>query len=112
MVTIDLFLLCRPILFICHYNTIVTALVNIHLVSFQVLLFQPFIGAKSCTQTFVFRFLYFCMVLNKCLYNLFNVVCFCHGALWLNHWMMAHPQSDVHRVGEWGSYASSIFVGS
>ena len=80
--------------------------------SFRLLLFQPFIGAKSCTQTFVFGSLYFYTVLNKHLYNLYNVVCFYRGALWLNHWMMAHPQCNVHRVGEWGSCASSIFVGS
>ena len=80
--------------------------------SFRLLLFQPFIGAKSCTQTFVFRSLYFYMVLNQRLYNLYNVVCFYHGTLWLNHWMTAHPQCDVCRVGEWGSCVLSIFVGS
>ena len=43
---------------------------------------------------------------------MYNVVCLYRGALWFDHWMMAHPQCDVCRVGEWGSCASSIFVGS
>ena len=76
------------------------------------LLFQPVVGAKTYTQTFVFRILYFCTVLNKHFYNLYIVVWFHHGALWLNHWMTVHPQCDVHRVGEWGPCVSSIFVSS
>ena len=43
---------------------------------------------------------------------MYNVVCLYHGALWFDHRMTAHPQWDVRRVGEWGSCASSIFVGS
>ena len=52
-------------------------------------------------------------LLNKRFYiNFYNLVCLYHGTLWFDHQMTAHPQCDVHRVGEWGSCVSSIFVGS
>ena len=76
------------------------------------LLFQPVIGAKTYTQTFVFRSLYFCMVINKRFYNLYIVVWYYHGAFWLNHRMMAILSMMCVGMGEWGSCASSIFVGS
>ena len=57
-------------------------------------------------------FCIFVGLLNKHFYICtMSFVCNC-GALWFDHQMTAHPQCDVCRVGEWGSCALSIFVGS
>ena len=94
-----------------HHYTIAMALVDIYLVCFKILLFQPIVGAKSYTQTFIFRFCIFVWFLINLL-TIYTLVFLYRGTLWLNHRMMAHPQCNVHRVGECGSCASSIFVGS
>ena len=57
-------------------------------------------------------FLYFCKAFKLMFLHLYNVVCLYCGTLWFDHRMTAHPKCNVRRVGEWGSCASSIFVGS